>query len=36
MKAAIPVADGVGKDEKLAFSALRDRLLAQMNSTNQG
>ncbi|WP_236014161.1 peptidoglycan DD-metalloendopeptidase family protein [Marinobacterium alkalitolerans] len=37
MKAAIPVADGVDKDDRMAFDAQRDRLLEQMEaSTRQG
>ncbi|GAA0784948.1 peptidoglycan DD-metalloendopeptidase family protein [Marinobacterium sediminicola] len=33
MKAPIPVADAVGKDDRMAFNQIRDRLLDQMNAS---
>lgn len=36
MKAPIPVADAVGQDDRVAFNALKDRLLEQMGSSGQG
>ncbi|MBR9829773.1 MAG: peptidoglycan DD-metalloendopeptidase family protein [Oceanospirillales bacterium] len=36
MKAPIPVADAVGDEDRVAFNALKERLLTQMSTTGNG